>query len=59
LSLPEPPFVEIERRSVAMLSPGQWALHREEALRLYGRLGEALSEVRRLQQLLEEVTRRG
>jgi hypothetical protein len=56
--LPEPPFVEIERRSIAMLTPGQWALHREDALRLYGQLAGALFEVRRLQLLLEDVTRR-
>jgi hypothetical protein len=41
-----------------MLKPGQWALHREEALRVYEQLAEALVEVRRLRALLEEVTRR-
>ena len=51
--LPEPELVEIERRSVAMLSPGQWALRRERAAELLEQLSWALRELRRLRRLLE------
>ena len=51
--LPEPELVEIERRSVAMLAPGQWALRRERAAELLEQLAWALRELRRLRQRLE------
>lgn len=47
VELPSTERIEIERRSVAMLAPGAWALRREEALDLYGQLIAALMEVRR------------
>jgi len=44
---PTPEQVEIDRRSVAMLAPRQWALRREEALHVYAQLIEALLSARR------------
>jgi hypothetical protein len=38
VALPDQSCIEIERRSIAMLSADQWALHREDALRVYGQL---------------------
>ena len=55
--LPEAELVEIERRSVAMLSPGQWALRRERAAELLEQLGWALRELRRLRRLVEQPRR--
>ena len=46
--LPPPEDVERQRRSVAMLAPGQPVFAREEALDLLGLLVEALLEVKRL-----------
>ena len=46
--LPQPWEVENQRRSVAMLAPGTWALRREEAALLLGQLASALEEIQRL-----------
>lgn len=48
IDLPQPWEVENLRRSVAMLSPGVWALRREEAAKLLEQLATALEEIRRL-----------
>lgn len=56
--LPELWQLENGRRSAACLRPGEWALRREEAVELYSHLQEAIYEIRRLQRLLEEITRR-
>jgi hypothetical protein len=47
----DPPSVELvenQRRSVAMLAPGAWALKREQALDLYAELIRALLDAKRL-----------
>jgi hypothetical protein len=48
--LPSLYAVENQRRSVAMLSPGQWALKREDALDVLAQLVAALKDLRRLKQ---------
>jgi hypothetical protein len=45
--LPTPEAVENQRRSVAMLSVGQPALNREQALTVLQQLHDAVAELRR------------
>ena len=45
--LPTAYEIENKLRSIAMLTTGQWALRREDALRLLAQLKEAVEELRR------------
>lgn len=49
--LPSVYAIENQQRSVAMLSPGQWALKREDALDLLQQLSTALEELRRVREV--------
>jgi hypothetical protein len=46
--LPTPEAIENQRRSLAMLTTGQPALNREQALKLLAQLEEAVEELQRL-----------
>jgi len=52
VDLPIPELVENRRRSIAMLPTGAPALNRDEALEVLDQLKAALSEVRRLRELV-------
>lgn len=64
MSPPGPPYLareEIEqlRRSIAMLQPGSLAMTREDAVRLFGELGEAKGRLDRLCNGLRALLERG
>jgi hypothetical protein len=52
--IPSPESIEYQRRSLAMLTVGQPALNREQALKLVEQLADAVDELRRLRRLSDE-----